>query len=137
LGCLLAAPELTPDARNALVAEASDVAEAGLRLIREWESRDVDRFRFLAVDLFRFGACVYQAYQPQFLSEFLLENLDVIRPTGRGGDDLRASAREILWRALAEVQQGAFKTLNTDQFDQFLKRLTELQAVENRLNGWG
>ncbi len=58
------------------VHEATDLADEGLHLIRRWEQKGVTRFRALAVDLFRFGARVYARYQPQFLPEFLLENLD-------------------------------------------------------------
>lgn len=54
--------------------EATDLADEGLALAREWELRGVDRLRDLAADLFRFGAQVYAFYQPQFLNEFLNEH---------------------------------------------------------------
>ncbi len=55
------------------VHDATDLADEGLGLVREWERRGVDRFRNLASDLFRFGARVYAYYQPHFLHEFLSE----------------------------------------------------------------
>jgi hypothetical protein len=58
------------------VHEATDVADDGLRLVQRWEQRGVARFRSLADDLFRFGAPVYARYQPQFLDEFIRDNLD-------------------------------------------------------------
>ncbi len=58
------------------VHNATDLADEGLSLVREWEQRSVDRFRNLASDLFRFGARVYACYQPHFLHEFLSEQLD-------------------------------------------------------------
>src|SRR5262249_4414010 len=58
------------------VTEATDLADEGLALVREWERRGVERFRHLASDLFRFGARVYGHYQPHFLHEFLREHLD-------------------------------------------------------------
>jgi len=58
------------------VTEATDLADEGLALVRDWERRGVDRFRNLASDLFRFGGRVYAHYQPHFLEEFLSEQLD-------------------------------------------------------------
>jgi hypothetical protein len=58
------------------VHDATDLADEGLDLVREWERRGVDRFRSLASDLFRFGARVYAHYQPHFLPEFVGEQLD-------------------------------------------------------------
>lgn len=59
--------------------EATDVVDEGLALVRQWEQRGVTRFRRVAADLFRFGARVYLRYQPQFLEEFMNENLDPAR----------------------------------------------------------
>jgi tetratricopeptide (TPR) repeat protein len=61
------------------VHEATDLADDGLSLVRRWEQKSVTRFRDLALDLFRFGARVYAKYQPQFLPEFLVENMDPAR----------------------------------------------------------
>jgi tetratricopeptide (TPR) repeat protein len=58
------------------VHEASDAVDEGLRLIRNWEMRGITAFRGLAFDLFRFGARVYARFQPQFLDEFIAENVD-------------------------------------------------------------
>jgi hypothetical protein len=58
------------------VHQASDVADDGLVLARQWEQRGVDRFRPIACDLFRFGGLVYARYQPQFLREFVGDNMD-------------------------------------------------------------
>jgi hypothetical protein len=58
------------------VHEATDAVDEGLALVRSWEQRGVDAFRPIAFDLFRFGARVYARYQPQFLDEFIAENMD-------------------------------------------------------------
>jgi hypothetical protein len=58
------------------VHEATDLVDEGLALVRHWERKDVARFRSVAYDLFRFGARVYGRYQPQFVGEFVLDNLD-------------------------------------------------------------
>ena len=78
--CQIAAQRLSVMAQGdtvmANVHNATDLADEGLALIREWERRGVDRFRNLASDLFRFGARIYAEYQPQFLQEFLSEQPD-------------------------------------------------------------
>jgi hypothetical protein len=75
--CRLAARRLAESQTvTADVHEATDLADEGLALVREWERRGVHRFRNLAADLLRFGGRVYARYQPQFLSEFLKEQLD-------------------------------------------------------------
>jgi hypothetical protein len=78
--CHLAARRLSVQAEKETVLEdvhdATDLADEGLDLVREWERRGVDRFRDLASDLLRFGARVYAYYQPHFLHEFLSEQLD-------------------------------------------------------------
>jgi tetratricopeptide (TPR) repeat protein len=58
------------------VHEATDAVDDGLALVRSWEQRGGTWFRPLAFDLFRFGARVYAHYQPQFLEEFIADNLD-------------------------------------------------------------
>ena len=79
--CRIAAGRLVAQAdRDTVMAddvhEATDLAEDGLELVREWERRGVDRFRSVAADLLRFGARVYAHYQPHFLHEFINEQLD-------------------------------------------------------------
>lgn len=64
--------EIIPDS----VHEATDAADDGLSLARQWEQKGVVRFRDVAHDLFTFGARVYASFQPQFLDEFVRDNLD-------------------------------------------------------------
>jgi hypothetical protein len=83
--CHIAARRLSIQAeRETVIADvhdATDLADEGLELVREWERRGVDRFRNLASDLLRFGARVYAYFQPHFLHEFLSEQLDPQRST--------------------------------------------------------
>ena len=58
------------------VHQATDAVDDGLELVRGWEQRGVPHFRPLAFDLFRFGARVYARYQPQFLDEFIADNMN-------------------------------------------------------------
>jgi len=90
----LTSNQQTPDE----VHEATDIVDDGLRLARRWEQKGVDRFRAIACDLFRFGARVYARFQPQFLNEFVLDNMD---PTQSSPDyvksrEMRAAVREAL-----------------------------------------
>jgi tetratricopeptide (TPR) repeat protein len=80
------------------VHEATDVADEGLGLVRHWERHGVDRFRAIAYDLFRFGARVYASYQPQFLHEFVLDNMDPGQssPAYANCPEMRAAAQEAL-----------------------------------------
>jgi hypothetical protein len=80
------------------VHEASDVADEGLVLARHWEQRGVDRFRAIACDLFRFGGRVYARYQPQFLQEFVRDNMDPQRssPAYVSCAEMRAAAEQFL-----------------------------------------
>jgi tetratricopeptide (TPR) repeat protein len=58
------------------VHEATDAVDEGLALVRLWEQGGIEIFRPFAFDLFRFGSRVYARFQPQFLKEFIAENLD-------------------------------------------------------------
>jgi hypothetical protein len=80
------------------VHEATDMADDGLALIRQWEKKGVTCFRGLAYDLFRFGARVYANYQPQFLNDFIFENIDPDQssPEYVGSAEIRSAAREAL-----------------------------------------
>jgi hypothetical protein len=80
------------------VHEATDAVDDGLGLIRRWERKGVARFRGLAYDLFRFGSRVYAAYQPQFLDEFVRDNVDPVASSTAFVDsaEMRAAAGEAL-----------------------------------------
>jgi hypothetical protein len=80
------------------VHEATDTVDEGLALVRFWEQRGIAAFRGTAVDLFRFGLNVYLVYQPQFLQEFLDENLDPAASSdGYASDpDMVAAAKEVV-----------------------------------------
>jgi hypothetical protein len=78
------------------VHDATDAVDDGLALVRGWEQRGVDGLRAAAFDLFRFGARVYARYQPQFLDEFIAENMDatVSSPGYVDDSDLKLAAHE-------------------------------------------
>lgn len=78
------------------VHDAIDAADTGLGLARHWEKKGVSRFRQIAIDLFRFGARVYAQYQPQFLSEFVSENMDAAQSSVDyvQSEEMSSAARE-------------------------------------------
>lgn len=78
------------------VHKATDAADTGLALARRWELDGVDRFRKIAHDLFRFGMRVYSRYQPQFLAEFVSENMDPAQSSLNyvESEEMRSAARE-------------------------------------------
>ena len=78
------------------VHEATDAVDDGLALVRRWEQRGVESFRAVAFELFRFGARVYARYQPQFLDEFIADNMDpALSSPGYVNDpDMRLAAHE-------------------------------------------
>lgn len=81
------------------VHQATDAADSGLALVQAWEHRGVTRFRDIAYDLFRFGARVYALFQPQFLREFVRDNLD---PEKSSSDYVRD---ELLCNAAKEAME--------------------------------
>jgi hypothetical protein len=110
--CRIAARRLSAQVENetvmANVHEATDLADEGLELVREWERRGVDRFRELAADLLRFGGRVYARYQPHFLHEFLGEQLDSRQSADAyvKSREVQDAAREILLLLPSSSSQG-------------------------------
>jgi hypothetical protein len=94
LSSALSEPQAMPDD----VHEATDAVDDGLALIRRWEQKGETRFRMVACDLFSFGGRVYLIYQPQFLQEFLNDNLDpaLSSPAYVEDPEIRAAAQEIV-----------------------------------------
>lgn len=101
--CHIAARRLSVPAEKEMVMpdvhDATDLADEGLDLVREWERRGVDRFRNVASDLFTFGARVYAHYQPHFLHEFLSEQLDPQQSAHAyvRSREMQDAARQIVW----------------------------------------
>lgn len=117
------------------VMEAMDAVDEGLKLAREWEMKNVVRFRPLAGELFCFGVRAYQMYQPQFLGEFILESLDPSQsPGAMANGRMHLEALRALWRELRESQKDSSKNSKPAPFSQWLEKLGELSSVENRLN---
>jgi tetratricopeptide (TPR) repeat protein len=119
-------------AKESLV-EALDAVDDGLKLTRDWELRNVTRFRALTSELFSFGVRAYQLCQPQFLIEFISESTDPqVSPGANVSGKMYVEALGALWRELRESQKKGFGKPN-EQFPQWMQKLSELSLVECRL----
>ncbi len=125
LGRLLVAPGADQDA---LAAEASDLVDDALALARSWGAAGRDAFAPLVTRLFRFGAGLYRAHQPQFLGEFLLEQLEVAAPP-----EHRAIADASLAGALADLQRPRPLVAGTPATERLLAAAQNLRAAQARL----
>lgn len=136
LAGLLASPEFSAGARDEFLAEATDTVDQGLALARHWQARGETRFAAATGELFRFGCKAYQLYQPHFLTEFLLENLDPAHSSDAltTNPALHANALEALWLSLAELQRDGFKAMNTPQYEKMLEQLQDLRVTGARLS---
>lgn len=105
------------------IAEATDLAEEALALVRASGFRDEG-----AADLVRYGARIYRACQPRFLGEFLIEWI------GNGGplaDDgaLKAEMRNELWLAIAVIERDVLAIPHETEFvEKSTAVLKKLQA---------
>ncbi|QYM77821.1 hypothetical protein K0B96_10865 [Horticoccus luteus] len=107
-GHLVTAPEET---HAPAVAAASDLIDSGLNLARRWHVLHAAAPAPLATRLFRFGAEFYCRHQPQFLAEFLHENLDAASGAPRAWTtsvEWRDIGRAALARARDDLQRPRF-----------------------------
>ncbi|MBL9168886.1 MAG: hypothetical protein JNN07_14195 [Verrucomicrobiales bacterium] len=121
--------------RDPLFAEATDAVDEGMELIRHWTASGSPLSRTIANDLFRFGARVYQAYQPHFLTEFLLETLEP-QPSPAASEpnpEMHLTAVEAIWQELRKVSRNGFKMVSKPEFDSLLDQLRLLRVADERL----
>jgi tetratricopeptide (TPR) repeat protein len=117
-----------------LIALTGDVIDEALELIRHWEQGRSRSFRPLAAILYRFGAQFYLAHQPQFLAEFLLENLDPALAAGAmpGSAELHAIAAEAIARALSDNYNRRLASPAGDEAGRLQEIALTLNAAEAR-----
>ena len=130
----LAQEKASADARD-LIGEATDAVDDGMALARLWEERGVPAFKPIETELFRFGALIYQQRQPQFLAEFVLENLDPERSpaAAKAHPQMMQVGMEALQRALQEMQKRGFGELGKPGMERTLETLADLRAANERL----
>lgn len=129
---LLSEGEADPSLILELVSEATDAVEESIELAKTWEGRDIHDFRPLLHELFRFGARIYQSYQPHFLVEFLLEGLEDSASL-RASSDVYTDSMNLLWKEIRALQEKGFQSINTPHFEQVLERFREVRLAESRL----
>ncbi|MEO6875194.1 MAG: hypothetical protein ABI222_10280 [Opitutaceae bacterium] len=114
---------------------ASDAVDSGLGLARHWEKLGAPHFRPLAIRLFHFGAQLYQLHQPQFLAEFLLENLAPPQapPAWSASEEFHSVAVESLARARQAIGRRPVTHLDSTATDRLLEISRSLARAEQRL----
>ncbi len=134
LGQLLVTPDPLNDVTE-LTAEASDTVDDGLALIRHWEQKGLPGFRPLGVRLFLFGSRLYTRHQPQFVAEFVLENLDPETTPGAFAavEEFHRVAAEAIAQTRARLNQTGMITPGTPGADRLLAIAQSLTAAESRL----
>jgi hypothetical protein len=118
-----------------LVAEATDAVDEGLAIARLWEERGLPAFKPIEAELFQFGTQIYQKHQPQFLAEFVLENLDPERSpaAARASVPMVQAGMEAIARTLQGLQARGFGELGKPGMERLLETLRELRAADDRL----
>lgn len=127
-------PTGKPGAASRFITETGDAIDEAMALIRRWDRRRPHAFRALAVSMYRFGAQFYLVHQPQFLAEFLLENLDPARAAGAmpADSELHAIAAETLARALADNYNHRLSQPNGPGAERLQEVTQALNAAEAR-----
>ena len=119
-----------PDESRELLSAATDAVEAGLALARRWEERGETSLGPLPTILFRFGLDLYRRRQPQFLSEFVRENLQTsVSP------EWHRLAEETLAAETLAAGQESFDFLNTPRHQLLTETIQTLQWTRQRLQG--
>ncbi len=124
---LLVQAPATSDARE-LIGAATDAVETGLRLARRWEERGEVCLGPLPTILFRFGLDLYRRRQPQFLTEFIRENL---HPSA--SLEWHQLAAETLASEARTAAQDGFAFLNTSRHTLVMETIQTLRFVEQRI----
>ncbi len=130
--CAALSRQLSGKVAPEIISETGDVVEDALAIVRHWERQGVPNFRPIATALFYFGAQFYHAHQPQFLAEFLLENVDPASATGAlfESDQLKGIAAA----ALAQARADAYNRSMANPGDARLQQMRQdLEEAEKRL----
>lgn len=118
--------------------EITDLAEDGLTLVGKarqlFGPEMIDGA--LVGELLRLGAQAYLRSAPQYLSDFLLEQLDPDRNESHFADIAEAHevAVRTLWNGIAEIQRGGFSGIGTEAYEERRARLTEWEECRERLH---
>lgn len=100
---VIAAEVVDAATHDRAVAEAGDVIDEGLALVRHWQPRRLAPLAELGLQLFHRGAHLYATHQPHFLVEFLRETFSP-GPAGIN-DPWREGLRSIALESLEAAEQ--------------------------------
>lgn len=127
--------QLQPKEADDWITETTDAVDDGLALARHWYKHGVKSLQPLAQELFRFGLKVYQIWQPHFLSEYILDNLDPERSPGSPVDihAMHHFATEAIWDAVIAINKHVKGAISTENRAALYETLKELQETETRL----
>jgi tetratricopeptide (TPR) repeat protein len=111
----------------------SDLVDDGLARVRHWQDQGITLSRKLVADLFAFGATFYRIHQPQFLGEFLRENMNVMSPPPR---PLAAAicniARQALQLAVGNLVSSGVAAFSSTT-GEVIEDLRDLRRTEKQL----
>jgi tetratricopeptide (TPR) repeat protein len=114
--------------QDALAAEAGDLVDDALAIIRHWHRRGETVDELLAARFFRYGTRLYRSHQPHFLAEFIQENLPLANP------EFHAIALDAIDAALADRPTGeTFLTIGDPVSDRRRRTWRDLAALRARL----
>lgn len=117
------------------ITEMTDAIDEGLNLARHWLQKDVPVLQPLAAELFRFGLNAYIMWQPHFLAEFILDNLDPDRTpnTEKQHPAMHQLAAEAVWQAVVAINKEIQNPESKANKPHLQEILQELQTAETRL----
>ena len=117
-----------PDESRELLGAATDAVETGLALARQWEERGETCLGALPTVLFRFGIDLYRRRQPQFLSEFIRENLQISVSL-----EWHRLAEETLAAETLVAGRESFEFLNTPRHGVLTEIIQTLPWIRQRM----
>ena len=123
---------LGPQADSDQIAAATDAIEEGLAVARDWDRLGVTGHRPLALRLFRLGAQLYHRHQPQFLAEFVLEQVAAVPAEDDPG--FRAEGAAAIDLALVELRRPRFVSLDDDDAPRLLETAAALRRALQHLS---
>ena len=121
-----------PDESRELLGAATDAVETGLALARRWEERGETCLGSLPTILFRFGIDLYRRRQPQFLSDFIRENLQHSVSL-----EWHRLAEEVLAAETLAAGKASFDFLNTPRHEVLTETIQTLQWTRQHLRELG
>lgn len=127
------------EANKALIAaEASDIAEAALGVLRNWAVKTGDLpHANLALWFFQYGSACYADFQPQFLAAFLRENLDAAAAPAYSpvAADFKLSALSAVATTRTRLHSFLFAEPASPEAERWLEALASLLELETELGG--